>query len=55
MPGDQPVLFKMKELWSYMGHYVQVSDAMLKKIRKAKRIPEYQGAVEAILEKAALS
>ncbi len=55
MSGDQPVLFKMKELWSYMGQYVQVSDAMLKKIRKAKRISEYRGTVEAILEKAALS
>lgn len=52
MSGDQPVLFKMKELWSYMGQYVHASPSMLKKIRKAKRVSEYRGIVEAILAEA---
>ncbi|MDE5778402.1 MAG: tRNA-dihydrouridine synthase family protein [Lachnospiraceae bacterium] len=49
MSGDQPVLFKMKELWSYMGPYVHASDSLLKKIRKAKRISDYQSTVQIIL------
>ena len=52
MSGDQPVLFKMKELWSYMGQYVGASESLLKKIRKVKRIPEYRGIVETILANA---
>lgn len=49
MSGDQPVLFKMKELWSYMGPHVHASDSLLKKIRKAKRISDYQSTVQTIL------
>lgn len=49
MSGDQPVLFKMKELWSYMGPYVHASNSLLKKIRKAKRISDYQNTVQTIL------
>lgn len=52
MSGDQPVLFKMKELWSYMGAYVHASDKMLKKIRKANSISEYQSIVKAVLASA---
>lgn len=52
MSGDQPVLFKMKELWSYMGAYVYASDKMLKKIRKANSISEYQSIVKAVLASA---
>lgn len=49
MPGDQPTLFKMKELWGYMGQYVHATASQLKRIRKAKRISEYKAAVQAIL------
>lgn len=49
MSGDQPVLFKMKELWSYMGAYVQASDSLLKKVRKVKRISEYKSIIQTIL------
>lgn len=49
MSGDQPVLFKMKELWSYMGNYVHTPDKPLKKIRKANRISDYQSVVQDIL------
>lgn len=52
MPGDQPTLFKMKELWGYMGQYVHAADSQLKQIRKAKRISEYKIAVQDILAQA---
>lgn len=52
MSGDQPVLFKMKELWSYMGQYVHAADSLLKKVRKAKRISEYESIVQTILAEA---
>ncbi len=51
MSGDQPVLFKMKELWSYMGQYVHATDSLLKKVHKAKRISEYENVVQTILAK----
>lgn len=49
MSGDQPVLFKMKELWNYMGTYVHASESLLKKIRKAKRLSDYRSTVQTIL------
>lgn len=49
MSGDQPILFKMKELWSYMGPYVHASDSLLKKIRKSKRLSDYQSTIQTIL------
>lgn len=52
MSGDQPVLFKMKELWSYMGEYVHASESLLKKIRKAKRLLDYRNTVQTILSEA---
>ena len=41
MSGDQPVLFRMKELWSYMRKYISLTDKQMKQIRKSKRIDEY--------------
>lgn len=52
MSGDQPVLFKMKELWSYMGAYVHAAESLLKKIRKAKRLSDYRSTVQTILSEA---
>lgn len=48
MSGDQPVLFRMKELWSYMRKYPGLSDKQLKQIRKSKRIDEYQSIIAGI-------
>ena len=48
MPGDLPVLFKMKDLWTYMSQCFTNSEKYLKKIRKANRIPEYEIAVNAL-------
>ena len=46
MSGDQPVLFHMKELWSYMRKYLELTDKQLKQIRKSKRIDEYQSIIK---------
>ena len=35
MSGERPVLFKMKELWTYMGDLFEDCDKELKKLRKA--------------------
>lgn len=46
--GDTNVLFKMKELWSYLGSYFPDDGKVFKKIKKAKRLVEYRLAVEEI-------
>ena len=49
MSGDRNVLFKMKELWTYLGEAFEDSAKPMKKIRKAQRMEEYRAAVEALL------
>lgn len=46
MSGDSPVLYKMKDLWTYMSRSFDGSEKCLKKLRKATRIPEYVRAVD---------
>lgn len=48
MSGDLPVLFKMKDLWTYMSQSFTDSENYLKKMRKAERISEYEIAVSAL-------
>ena len=45
MSGDKNVLFKMKELWFYMGSLFGEDKKAMKKIKKAQRLPEYRAAV----------
>lgn len=45
MSGDRNTLFKMKELWVYLGGSFTNSDKYMKKIRKAERITEYEAVV----------
>lgn len=45
IPGDRNVLFKMKELWVYLGCAFRDGEKCLKKIKKAQRITEYEAAV----------
>ena len=45
MSGDKNTLFKMKELWSYMGESFEGADKYLKQIKKASRLNEYENAV----------
>ena len=44
--GEKTILFKMKELWSFMGLNFTDSKKYIKKIRKAEKLQTYQEAVE---------
>lgn len=45
MSGDRPVLFKMKELWGFLIHSCPEEEKLMKKIRKAQRLEEYERVV----------
>ena len=45
MSGDRNALFKMKEIWTYMGESFESADKCLKKIKKANHISDYKIAV----------
>ena len=45
MSGDRPVLFKMKELWGFLIHSCPEEEKLMKKIRKAQHLAEYEGVV----------
>lgn len=51
MPGPKPVLFKMKELWAYMGQIFADAKKPLKRIRKAEKLEAYEAAVKELFEK----
>lgn len=42
MSGDQNTLYKMKELWAYLGTSFTNPDKYMKKIRKSQRLSEYK-------------
>ena len=44
--GDKNVLFKMKELWCYLGMLFPGEDKLLKKIRKAEKLGKYEAIVD---------
>jgi tRNA-dihydrouridine synthase len=46
MSGERNTLFRMKELWGYMGENFPEGEKMLKKIRKATRLVDYRAAVD---------
>lgn len=48
LPGQAPLLGKMKELWFYMGRNFTGADRYLKEIRKAKNEIQYQAAVRTL-------
>lgn len=48
MSGDRNTLYKMKELWAYLGTSFENSEKYLKKIRKSQRISEYVIHVNAL-------
>lgn len=53
--GDRNVLFKMKELWCYMGDAFADSAKYVKKIRKAVKMGDYQAAVARLFEECAMA
>ncbi len=48
--GSVNVLFKMKELWFYLGHLFEDGEKCLKRIRKANRPGDYEAAVRELFE-----
>lgn len=48
MSGDRNTLFKMKELWHYLGENFTNSSKYIKKIKKAERLIEYEAAVRSL-------
>ena len=48
LPGQAPLLGKMKELWFYMGRNFTGADRCLKEIKKAKNEIQYRAAVRTL-------
>lgn len=48
LSGDRNVLFKMKELWFYMGSLFPENQKYMKKIKKAQKLSDYQDAVNSL-------
>ncbi|HAS73830.1 MAG TPA: diguanylate cyclase [Clostridiales bacterium UBA8960] len=48
MYGERNVLYKMKEMWSYMFDMFDVSDKFAKKIRKCEHLSDYDAIVDAV-------
>lgn len=46
MSGDKNVLFKMKEVWFYMGNLFPDNKKHMKKIKKSQKLEEYTEIVE---------
>lgn len=47
--GEKNVLFKMKELWCYLGTLFPEQEKLLKKIRKAEKLDRYETVVNELL------
>jgi hypothetical protein len=45
LSGERNVLFKMKELWGFLIHSCPEEEKLMKKIRKAQHLAEYEGVV----------
>jgi len=45
MSGERNALFKMKEIWSYLGESFEGAEKCLKKIKKANHLADYKIAV----------
>ena len=50
LSGERDVLFKMKDLWNFLGKAYPASLCELKMIKKAKSYAEYEAAVKAIVK-----
>ncbi len=48
LSGDQPVMHRMWELWAYLSAGFTRPEPYLKRMRKAKNLPEYRAAVDAL-------
>lgn len=50
MPGDMPLMQRMKEFWFYFSKSFDVSEAQMKKLYKTKRYADFESAMKSILE-----
>lgn len=50
IPGDRNVLFKMKEVWAYLGSAFTNFEKYGKKIKKSQKLTDYEQVVERLLE-----
>lgn len=48
--GDKNVLFKMKELWFYMGNQFVGAEKLMKKIKKSEKLRDYESVVRVLFE-----
>lgn len=55
MSGDKNALFKMKELWFYMGFLFTQPEKYLKKIKKSERLKDYASAVDSLFQEQELA
>ena len=53
--GDRSLMFKMREVWAYMGCMFEGNEKFLKRIRKAQHFSEYLSAVEDMFASCELS
>ena len=51
MSGERPVLFKMKEIWSYMIVLFEDAEKYAKKIRKAEKLGMYREVVDELFDR----
>ena len=50
IPGDRNVLFKMKELWTYLGSQFKGQERILKKIKKSTQIRDYEEVTDQLFD-----
>ena len=55
LSGERDVLFRMKELWYYMGFLFTNPEKYVKKIKKAQRLCDYEEAVRALFREQELA
>lgn len=48
MSGEQPVLYKMKELWTFWSMHLNIDKKTLKKIKKVQSINAYQSIIKTL-------
>lgn len=49
MPGRKPTLFKMQEVWTYLACMFDAPEKLLKRLRHAQSVPEFDEAAKHIL------
>lgn len=54
MPGERPVLFKMKELWGYLIRLFPEGASYMKQIKKAQHLGQYEAAVQTLFRECEL-